>query len=117
MYLRINSENPSAESIKTAVDIIKSGGYKLSAIEIEEVLRQHAAVSDCSVVGIDDVTWGELVCAALVLRKDIDTSEIDQWINSLLPKYKTPKRYLVLNELPRNAMGKVVKPEVKKLFI
>jgi malonyl-CoA/methylmalonyl-CoA synthetase len=102
---------------RSSVDIIKSGGYKLSAIEIEEVLRQHEVISDCSVVGIEDAAWGELVCAALVLKKDISTSVIEQWINGLLPKYKTPKRYLIVVELPRNAMGKVIKPEVKKLFI
>ena len=102
---------------RSSVDIIKSGGYKLSAIEIEEVLRQHEAITDCSVVGIEDAAWGELVCAALVLKKDVSTSDVEQWINGLLPKYKTPKRYMIITELPRNAMGKVVKPEVKKLFI
>jgi malonyl-CoA/methylmalonyl-CoA synthetase len=56
------------------------------------------------------------VCAALVLKKDVSTSDVEQWINGLLPKYKTPKRYMIITELPRNAMGKVVKPEVKKLF-
>ena len=53
---------------RTSVDILKSGGYKLSALEIEEALREHPAVSDVAVVGVPDETWGDRVVACVVLR-------------------------------------------------
>ena len=51
---------------RLSVDIIKSGGHKLSALEIEDVLRQHPAIQDCAVVGLPDDTWGEIVAVAAV---------------------------------------------------
>jgi malonyl-CoA/methylmalonyl-CoA synthetase len=102
---------------RNSVDIIKSGGYKISALEIEEVLRTHVAVSDCAVVGLPDEEWGERVAAVLVLRnEDADLKEIENWLRTQMAAYKTPRRYLAVKELPRNAMGKVVKNEVKQLF-
>lgn len=101
---------------RSSVDIIKSGGYKISALEIEEQLREHSLVRDCAVVGIPNEEWGELVVAALVADAGIDLKTLDLWLRERMPTYKTPKRYLVLEELPRNAMGKVVKNEVKIMF-
>lgn len=104
---------------RSSVDIIKSGGYKISALEIEEVLRQNEFVEDCAVIGMEDEEWGELIVAAIVLQKRavFDESKLNEWIVQQMPAYKKPRKYLVLNELPRNAMGKVVKNDVKKLFI
>ena len=106
---------------RNSVDIIKSGGYKISSLEIEEVLRTHSKVSDCAVVGIEDVEWGELIVACLVLNEstlsiEFDATELDAWMKENIAPYKRPRKYLVVDELPRNAMGKVVKSEVKKLF-
>lgn len=101
---------------RSSVDIIKSGGYKISALEIEEVLRNHEWIKDCAVAGIPDDEWGELVVAAVEVREGFDSSIINQWIRERMPAYKTPKKYMVLDSLPRNAMGKVVKNDVKKLF-
>lgn len=102
---------------RNSVDIIKSGGYKISALEIEEVLRTHDAVLDCSVVGIDDDEWGELVVAAVVPQNDnTDLNALNVWMRTQMPAYKTPRHYKLVNELPRNAMGKVTKNDVKKLF-
>ena len=106
---------------RNSVDIIKSGGYKISSLEIEEVLRTHSAVSDCAVVGIEDVEWGELIVACLVLNEskssiEFDAALLDGWMKENIAPYKRPRKYLVVDELPRNAMGKVVKSEVKKLF-
>ena len=53
---------------RTSVDIIKTGGFKVSALEIEEVLRTHPAVAECAVVGVPDAEWGERVSAAVELR-------------------------------------------------
>ena len=101
---------------RSSVDIIKSGGYKLSALEIEEVLRTHDLVDDCAVVGIADEEWGELVVAAIVAKDGLEQHQLNQWMRTQMPAYKTPRKYLVVKELPRNAMGKVVKNEVKTLF-
>ncbi len=103
---------------RLSVDIIKSGGYKLSALEIEEVLRQHPAIRECAVVGVPDDTWGEAVAAAVVTKtgSKLELGELRAWADSRLSSYRIPRRLLVVNELPRNAMGKVVKPVVRDLF-
>ena len=103
---------------RKSVDIIKSGGYKISALEIEEVLRTYSGITDCAVLGIEDEEWGELIVAALVVEnKDINLEELNKWLRENMAAYKTPRKYLLLDELPRNAMGKVTKNDVKKLFI
>ena len=95
---------------------IKSGGYKISALEIEEVLRQHPQVKDASVVGLPDDEWGEIIAAALVTVDVIDESALSNWLRERLSKYKVPRKLLVVPDFPRNAMGKVVKNDLKKLF-
>jgi malonyl-CoA/methylmalonyl-CoA synthetase len=103
---------------RTNIDILKTGGHKVSALEIEEALRQHPAVAECGVVGIADAEWGERVAAAVVL-KDGDTLDLQSlrtWARELLTAHKLPSRLLVLDALPRNAMGKVMKPALAALF-
>jgi len=103
---------------RSSVDIIKSGGYKISALEIEEVLRSHPAVADCAVVGIPDEEWDEIVAAGIVMadHQELDESAITSWLKERLPAYQVPRRFLKLQALPRNAMGKVTKPALKELF-
>lgn len=101
---------------RDSIDIIKSGGYKISALEIEEVLRQYPGVKDVGVVGIPDEEWGEIVVSALVLENPIDTKVLNSWLRERMPAYKTPRSYKIIEELPRNAMGKVTKNDLKKLF-
>ena len=103
---------------RQSVDIIKSGGYKLSALEIEDALRQHPAVRECAVVGVADDTWGEAVAVAaeIVEEAELGLDELRAWATDKLSKYKLPKVLRVVEELPRNAMGKVTKPAVKDLF-
>lgn len=102
---------------RDSVDIIKSGGYKISALEIEEILRTHPALSDCSVVGIPNDEWGELVCAVLVLKdRSVSVADINAWLREQMPAYKIPRQYRIVDELPRNAMGKVTKNDLKPLF-
>lgn len=102
---------------RDSIDIIKSGGYKISALEIEEVLRTHPQIKDCSVVGIPNEEWGELVAAVLITEnKDLDLKELNLWIREKMPAYKTPRQYKIVDELPRNAMGKVTKNDLKKYF-
>jgi malonyl-CoA/methylmalonyl-CoA synthetase len=101
---------------RDSIDIIKSGGYKISALEIEEVLRSHELIKDCAVVGIPNEEWGELVAGVLVTESTLDISALKDWLKERLPSYKSPKLYQILEDLPRNAMGKVVKNELKSLF-
>jgi malonyl-CoA/methylmalonyl-CoA synthetase len=101
---------------RNSVDIIKSGGYKISALEIEEVIRAHNEINDCAVLGIPDEEWGERVVVAYTGEHELETDNLKSWLKTQLPSYKIPKNYLWLKELPRNAMGKVVKPELKNLF-
>ncbi|MEM7370053.1 MAG: acyl-CoA synthetase [Bacteroidota bacterium] len=102
---------------RNSVDIIKSGGYKISALEIEEILRTHPAISDCGVVGIPDDEWGEIIVASLVLSGEaVEEQNLTQWLKGHLPSYKIPRRYIYQEDLPRNALGKVTKNELKKCF-
>jgi len=103
---------------RNSVDIIKSGGYKISALEIEETLRTHPDIKDCSVVGIPDDEWGELICACLMVEtNDFNIEQLKEWLKDKLPGYKIPRKYIIREELPRNAMGKVNKHDIKKMFI
>ncbi|GIW46920.1 MAG: long-chain-fatty-acid--CoA ligase [Deltaproteobacteria bacterium] len=104
---------------RRSVDIIKTGGYKVSALEIEDVLRAHPFIKECAVVGVRDAQWGESVCAAIVLKEGctLNLDSLRSWAKERLAVYKIPSRMLVLKELPRNAMGKVVKPDIVTLFM
>jgi len=103
---------------RTSVDILKSGGYKLSALEIEEALREHDAVAEVAVVGVPDEVWGDRVVACVVARagREDECAEaaLRAFAKERLAPYKVPKQVIVLAELPRNAIGKVVKPELVK---
>jgi malonyl-CoA/methylmalonyl-CoA synthetase len=103
---------------RTNIDILKTGGHKVSALEIEEALRQHPSVAECGVVGIADAEWGERVAVAVVLKDGdvLDLQSLRTWARELLAVHKLPSRLLVLDALPRNAMGKVMKPALATLF-
>ena len=102
---------------RSSVDIIKSGGYKISALEIEAVLRAHPAVAECAVVGIADAEWGEKICVAVEPRGAEPTlADLQAWAEEHLAPYKLPRALRCVAALPRNAMGKVTKPDVAKLF-
>lgn len=103
---------------RSSVDIIKTGGYKVSALEIEDAIRSHPAVADCAVIGVADAEWGERVCAAVELRAGaaVTLEELRSSLKDELATYKLPRSLVCLPALPRNAMGKVLKAEVHKLF-
>lgn len=96
---------------RLSVDIIKCGGYKLSALEIEEVLRDHPAIMECAVVGVPDEEYGERVGAVVALRagETLALGALHEWARSRLAAYKLPTHLTVVDALPRNTMGKVVK--------
>ncbi len=103
---------------RQSVDIIKCGGEKISALEIEAVLLAHPLIDECAVVGIEDPEWGQRVAAALVLRgsSELDLETLRAWGKERLAIFKVPSRVRCLESLPRNAMGKVIKPAVVKIF-
>ena len=103
---------------RQSVDIIKSAGYKLSALEIENVLLAHPKIAECAVFGLDDPTWGEVVAVVAVLRANatLELEELQRWCTERLSAYKQPRRLRTLGALPRNAMGKVLKPGLRELF-
>ncbi|MGI9176858.1 MAG: acyl-CoA synthetase [Pirellulales bacterium] len=103
---------------RSSTDIIKSGGYKLSALEIEAALLDHPAISGCAVVGLADATWGEVVAAAIVptAGSPTDPEDVRAWCRGRLSPYRIPRIMLVVDALPRNAMGKCDKSAVRRLF-
>ena len=103
---------------RSSVDILKTGGYKVSALEIEAVLRDHPAIHDCAVVGLDDPEWGQRIAAAAVLEPaaTLTAEELREWARERLAPYKLPRQLLAVDELPRNALGKVQKPKLVGLF-
>jgi malonyl-CoA/methylmalonyl-CoA synthetase len=107
---------------RNSVDILKCGGYKVSALEIEEVLREHPGVQDCAVVGLHDEEWGQRIAAAIVRQpgeegSSLDIEKLATHARELLASYKLPREWHMLENLPRNAMGKIVKADVAALFL
>jgi malonyl-CoA/methylmalonyl-CoA synthetase len=96
---------------RRATDLIKSGGYKIGAGEIEGCLREHPAVQDAAVTGEQDADLGERVVAWVVLRTDADAgeSELIDHVAAELAPHKRPRVVHFLDELPRNELGKVQK--------
>lgn len=103
---------------RSSIDIIKTGGEKVSALEIEELYRTHPDVADCAVVGVTDSEWGERVCAALVpvSGSHPTTDALRSWGKQRVAAHKVPSRFVFVDDLPRNTMGKVTKPTVAALF-
>lgn len=95
---------------RLSVDVLKSGGFKLSALEIEAAIREHPAIDDVAVVGLPDPEWGDLVTAAIVLRHETSLDALRAFLRERIAPYKVPKRFVVRDALPRNGIGKVVKP-------
>ena len=103
---------------RNSVDIIKSGGYKISALQVEEALRKFPDIIDCAVVGLADPEWGEIVAAAYTSHEsDLSPEQIKMWLRENLPPYQVPRAYVHVDKLPRNTIGKVTKKEVRKLFV
>jgi malonyl-CoA/methylmalonyl-CoA synthetase len=103
---------------RRSVDMLKTGGYKVSALEIEDVLRGHPAVADCAVVGLPDADLGERIAAAVIAREGamVEGDALRAWARARLAPYKTPHVVVPVAALPRNAMGKVEKPAVRAML-
>jgi non-ribosomal peptide synthetase component E (peptide arylation enzyme) len=98
-------------------DIIIRGGENISSKEVEAVLLAHPVVLDAAVVAAKDERMGEVVCACVVLAPDgsLTLDEVrDHFFASGIAKQKTPERLSIVDELPRNASGKVLKHQLRE---
>lgn len=97
---------------RESVDLIKSGGYRIGAGEIETALLGHAGVSEAAVVGLPDADLGQRIVAFVVGSAAPD--ELISFVAEQLSAHKRPREVRIVDELPRNAMGKVLKKELMK---
>ncbi|XP_054856127.1 malonate--CoA ligase ACSF3, mitochondrial [Eublepharis macularius] len=103
---------------RTSVDIIKSGGYKISALEVERHLLAHPSISDVAVIGAPDMTWGQRISAVVKLQEGetLSLKELKEWARESMAPYTIPAELLLVEEIPRNQMGKVDKKQLLKQF-
>jgi fatty-acyl-CoA synthase len=94
-------------------DMVVSGGENVYPAEIEAVLHEHPAVADAAVVGVPDERWGEVCAAFVVLAEPASEDELHEHCVRRLARFKVPKSFHVVAELPRNSMGKIVKSELR----
>ena len=99
-------------------DMIISGGFNVYAREVEDALASHPAVLEAAVMGLPDPEWGEIVAAAVVLRKGhaVTQEALIAHCQTRIAGYKKPRRLMLLRELPRNHAGKVVKDSLRTIF-
>ncbi|MFD3652071.1 acyl-CoA synthetase [Streptomyces sp. NPDC058620] len=109
-----------AEGFYTVVDrvkdVINSGGVLVASRQVEDALYTHPAVAEAAVVGLPDDRWIEAVTAVVVLRGEATESELIAHAREKLAHFKAPKRVLFVDELPRNASGKILKRELRDRF-
>ena len=97
-----------------ARDLVISGGSNIYPREVEEILLQHPGVLEAAVVGIPDPEWGERVVAFLVTKKNIPAfSELDALCLDHIARFKRPREYRFIDELPKNNYGKVLKTALR----
>ncbi|MER7315231.1 MULTISPECIES: acyl-CoA synthetase [Streptomyces] len=97
-------------------DVINSGGVLVASRQVEDALYTHPAVAETAVVGLPDERWIEAVTAIVVLRDDATESELIEHARERLAHFKAPKKVVFVDELPRNASGKILKRELRDLF-
>jgi len=101
-----------------AKDLVISGGANIYPREIEDVLLEHAGVAEVAVIGVPDAEWGESVMAVIVPREGarIETAELEALCLQRIARFKRPKLWRILDSLPKNSAGKVLKRELRDRF-
>ncbi len=97
---------------RASVDLIKSGGYRIGAGEVEAALRDHPAVADAAVVGAPDADLGQAIVAYVVADGPVTGEQLTDFVAARLSVHKRPRRVVLVPELPRNALGKVLKKQL-----
>ncbi len=100
---------------RRSTDLIKCGGFKVGAGEVEAALLEHAEVSEAAVIGVPDEDLGERIVAFVVLRSAVDPAAIVAHVANRLSPHKRPRDVRVVDSLPRNAMGKVQKSALRAI--
>lgn len=100
-------------------DVVISGGSNIYPREVEEALLEHPGVSEACVVGAPDLEWGEVVVAFIVIgaADEVSTTDLDAHLLARIARFKRPKRYLVVDELPKNSYGKVLKKDLRRQLV
>ncbi|GMF33193.1 unnamed protein product [Phytophthora lilii] len=108
---------------RASADILKTAGYKVSALDVERALLTHPQVLECAVFGLPDETWGQIVAA--VIRSDVVGDKVGpetfspplvEFSKEHLASYRVPRKYFFVDEIPKNAMGKVNKKALAKIY-
>ncbi|MFD3441236.1 acyl-CoA synthetase [Streptomyces sp. NPDC058685] len=97
-------------------DVINSGGVLVASRQVEDALYTHPAVAETAVIGLPDDRWIEAVTAVVVTRDEVTETELIDHAREKLPHFKAPKKVLFVEELPRNASGKILKRELRDRF-
>jgi O-succinylbenzoic acid--CoA ligase len=99
-------------------DLIVTGGENVYPAEVEEALRQHPAIKDAAVIGVDDPEWGQRVAAAIVLHETdtLTADEVQSHSREHLAGYKIPRQIVFVDALPQTASGKIKRSAVRELF-
>ena len=97
-------------------DMIISGGENIYCAEVENVLAGHPAIVEVAVIGRADETWGEVLVAVAAVHTDLDLGDLDQFLSERLARYKHPKALKIVDALPRNPAGKVLKTDLRARF-
>jgi acyl-CoA synthetase (AMP-forming)/AMP-acid ligase II len=99
-------------------EMIVSGGENVYPIEVEKVLAGHPDVADAAVIGVDDEQYGQRLAAFVVLNPgtSVTPDVLKQYVRERLANYKVPRDVVVLDELPRNATGKIVRDQLHRLL-
>jgi long-chain acyl-CoA synthetase len=100
-------------------ELIITGGFNVAPSEVEDALRQHPSVADVAVVGLPSEHSGEEVVAAVVLAPGatLDEEALDAFVRGNLAAYKVPKRFIVIDELPKSLIGKVLRRQVREKLL
>jgi len=110
-------ENGYLYIIDRLKDLIVTGGENVYPREVEEIMYAFPAVSECAVVGVRDEEYGERVTAFVVPKegRDLDKAELKAFLKKQLSRFKVPKDFIVVDSLPKNNAGKILKRDLKEL--
>ena len=98
-------------------NMIISGGENIYPAEIERVLLEHPAVAEAAVIGVPDATWQEVPVAFVVARVAVSAEELEAHVLDQLARFKVPREIVFVDELPRNALGKVQHFRLKEAWL
>jgi acyl-CoA synthetase (AMP-forming)/AMP-acid ligase II len=94
-------------------DMFTVGGFNVYPAEVENTLAGHPGIVEAAVIGVPDARLGQVGKAFVVVRDDLSADSIATWLKDRLANYKQPRAYVLVDSLPRNASGKVLKTDLR----